>query len=82
MDHRAPTPQQLSAVLRGRRKALGLTQSDIGSKVGLLQKTVSALETDPAASSIASLYRLLAALDLELVLQPRVVPPSAATLEW
>lgn len=71
MRLRATTPDQLAAVLRGQRQALGLTQKDAGAQVGLLQKTVSALETDPAGSSLASLYKLLSALKLDLVLEPR-----------
>lgn len=71
MRLRADTPEQLAAVLRGRRQSLALTQRATGTQVGLLQKTVSALETDPAGSSIASLYKLLSALQLDLVLEPR-----------
>lgn len=71
MRYRADTPEQLAAVLRGRRQSLALTQRATGAQVGLLQKTVSALETDPAGSSIASLYKLLSALQLDLVLEPR-----------
>lgn len=76
MRLRADTPEQLAAVLRGRRQSLALTQRAAGAQVGLLQKTVSALETDPAGSSIASLYKLLSALQLDLVLEPRDVGPS------
>lgn len=76
MRLRATTPDQLAAVLRGQRQALGLTQKEAGAQVGLLQKTVSALETDPSGSSLASLYKLLSALKLDLVLEPRNAGPS------
>lgn len=76
------SPDQLAAVLRGRRQALGLSQREAGSRVGLLQKTVSALESDPSASSVASLYRLLSALDLELVLQPKSAANALPPSEW
>ncbi len=74
MRLRADTPEQLAAILRGRRQSNGLTQRQAGAQVGLLQKTVSSLETDPSGSSIASLYRLLSALELDLVLEHR--PPG------
>ena len=83
MDLHASTSDQLAAVLKGLRHTLGLSQRDTGSQVGLLQKTVSALETDPSGSSITSLYRLLSALDLELVLRPKTsnLSPDDAP-EW
>lgn len=64
------SPAQLAAVLRGRRNACGLTQAAAGGNVGLLPKTISALESDPGSTSVASLFKLLSALELELVLQP------------
>lgn len=73
------TPEQLAAVLRGQRLANGLTQKQAGSKVGLLPKTISALESDPGRSSVASLYKLLSALDLELVLKPKSKPAASRT---
>ncbi|MBP6597206.1 MAG: helix-turn-helix domain-containing protein [Arenimonas sp.] len=71
MRLRADTPEQLAAILRGRRQSNGLTQRQAGAQVGLLQKTVSSLETEPSGSSIASLYKLLSALELDLVLEHR-----------
>jgi len=79
----ADAPQQLAAVLRGRRLSTELTQREAGSKVGLLQKTVSSLETDPSGSSIASLYKLLSALQLRLVLEPNEAPADdPQSPEW
>jgi HTH-type transcriptional regulator/antitoxin HipB len=65
------TLKQLAAVLKARRKALKLTQKDIAALVGLLPKTVSALETDPGRCSVESLRLLLVALKLELILSPK-----------
>ena len=70
-DFPVTTPDQLAALLRGRRAELALTQKQLGAKVGLLPKTISALESHPARSSVASLFKLLSALDLEFVLQPK-----------
>lgn len=64
-------PSQLAAELRERRSQLGLTQAQAAGAVGLLPKTISALEATPEKSSISSLLKLLAALDLQLVLEPR-----------
>lgn len=73
----AATPDQLAQILRGARKSSQLTQTALAEKSGLLQKTVSALETSPAQNHIETLYKALAALDLEMVIQPRQVDDSA-----
>ncbi|TNJ34116.1 helix-turn-helix domain-containing protein [Prosthecochloris vibrioformis] len=65
------TPAQLGLLLQGYRKELELSQTTAASKVGLSQKTVSALENHTDRCSLNSLFKLLSALDLELVLQPR-----------
>jgi HTH-type transcriptional regulator / antitoxin HipB len=65
------TPQQLSQTLRAQRSRKGLTQSLAGATVGLLPKTISALETRPEGSSIESLFRLLSALNLELLVREK-----------
>ena len=84
MENPIPTPGLLAEALRSARKGLRMTQADAARRVGLLPKTVSALESDPGASSITSLYKLLAALDLDLILRHRrpgkAKPP--ATGEW
>lgn len=71
MDYYIRTMYQLSQALKSRRKETGLTQKETASKVGLLTKTISHLENSPSKSSIESLIKLLAALNLDLVLQPK-----------
>ncbi len=70
-EYLALTASQLAQVLRGYRKARGLTQREAAARGGLLQKTVWSLETAPGKSSIDSLYRLLGALEVELVLRDK-----------
>jgi HTH-type transcriptional regulator/antitoxin HipB len=78
------TPAQLAAVLRGRRATSRLTQKQAAAKVGLLPKTISVLESaDPGRSSVDSLFKLLSALDVELVVQPRSSASSGQRkAEW
>ena len=70
-EYMALTAYQLAQVLRGYRKALGLTQREAAARGGLLQKTVWTLETSPGKPTIESLYRLLGALEVELVLRAK-----------
>jgi HTH-type transcriptional regulator/antitoxin HipB len=70
-DYIARTPRQLGAILRGYRRERKLTQQAVGKVSGLPQGAVSQIESDPATSSLSRIYRMLAALDLELVVRPR-----------
>jgi len=65
------TSGQLAQALRNVRKAHGLSQDGAGKLVGLLPKTISALENRPGSATIDSLLKLLSALDLELVIAPK-----------
>jgi HTH-type transcriptional regulator / antitoxin HipB len=65
------TPKQLGDALRRHRTSLGLTQGQVGQGARLRQPTVSALESGSAGVKIETVFAVLAALDLELVLRPR-----------
>jgi len=70
MESIARTPLQLGNYIRQRRRDLGLTQEKLAVKVGVRQRTISDVETS-AAARVETVLRLLAALDLELVIRPR-----------
>jgi HTH-type transcriptional regulator/antitoxin HipB len=84
MDYAARTPEQLGQILRGSRKRRGLTQQAAASKVGLKQATVSAIENDASAASVSTLYKLLSALGLELVVRDSTVARATPSppREW
>lgn len=85
MDYVARTPAQLGPILRSIRAERSLTQQDAGAKVGLKQSTVSAIERDSAHSSVDTLYRLLSALGLELVVRDKPSDRGASGVhkqEW
>jgi HTH-type transcriptional regulator / antitoxin HipB len=74
------TPQQLGAVLQGCRKTRALTQAQVGARVGLPQKEISKMETNPAHTSLARVFKVLAALELEIVVRERGA--AANPSEW
>lgn len=67
----ARTPKQLAAILRRTRRQAGLTQAQLGEKAGMWQETISKIEGGNTATRMGTLFELLAALDLELVVQER-----------
>ena len=79
MDVIARTPAQLGAALKSARTRRGLSQTDAAASVGLKQKTVSSLETVGARSTVDTLYKMLSALGLELVIRER---GSNTPREW
>lgn len=60
------TSGQLGHLLTARRKALGLTQSDVAARLGISQNRLSELESHPAQLTVDRLLALTGILGLEL----------------
>ena len=83
MDYIIRTPKQLAQALKARRVVTKATQQDVGKRVGLLPKTISALESTPERASVESLLKLLSALGVELVLREKTAAQkSSDKSEW
>lgn len=67
----ARTSKQIGAAVRRRRRALGMNQKDVGTKTLLRQATISGLEAGEAGTQLRTLFSILTALNLELVIRPR-----------
>ncbi len=80
MDYPIKTSSQLGPVLAGIRRDRKLTQASIGTKVGLAQNAVSVLETASSKASLQQLFKLLSALELDLVIRDRRKQSSKA--DW
>lgn len=82
MDSLVLTNRQLALALKARRKSLGLTQVAAASRVGLLPKTVSAMESRPERASVESLFKYLSALNIEVYLHRKEETPRGEAGEW
>lgn len=80
MKTMAHTPKQLGQILKGQRKLQQLTQKEAARQVGLLPKTISKLELATETATIESLFKLLSALQLELVVRSR--SQQSSSKEW
>lgn len=69
MDYPIQTPPQLSTHLRALRKARGLSQAELGSRLGVGQTRIARIEGNPMAVSVEQLIEVLGALGVRLVLQ-------------
>lgn len=71
MIQRARTVKQLGAIIRRARRNAGLTQTELGKRVGLRQATISKLEAGEPATRLSTLLDALTALGLEIIIDER-----------
>jgi HTH-type transcriptional regulator/antitoxin HipB len=81
MEYVARTPDQLGQVLKSCRQQRELTQSAVGSKVGIPQSRISQIELHGAPATVETLFKVLSALGLVLVLRDKTIPASGKR-EW
>jgi HTH-type transcriptional regulator / antitoxin HipB len=68
VNYPVKTVAQLRPLLQGFRKAAGLTQAMLASRLGVTQQTYAQLEADPSAVSVERLFKVLRVLEVDVVL--------------
>lgn len=68
MDYPILSSPQLSQHLRSLRRARGLSQADLGARMGLSQSRIARMENSPTQISVDALLQLLSALGVHMVL--------------
>ncbi len=76
MEILAQSPKLLGNALKRFRSLKKLTQTEAGSKFVLDQTTISSIENGAAGTRIDTVFRLLAALDLEMVIRNKTTTNS------
>jgi len=71
------TADQLSVHIKSLRKARGLTQAQLGERIGVKQVRVADIERAPGSVSLDQLLQVLYALDARLLLAD--APPHKAS---
>jgi len=71
MDYRVAIASQLSSLIKNIRKQRGITQSELGVKLGISQRSVAQFEARPEKASFQRVLSVLSALDIDLVLKER-----------
>lgn len=66
----ATAPSQLGAALRSAGLVAGLTQDALATRAGTTQRVISQLGNAPDGRTLATLFRVLAALELHLGSRP------------
>jgi HTH-type transcriptional regulator/antitoxin HipB len=72
----ARSPKQLGTIIQRTRKQRGLSQTEVANLVGLRQEKVSKVESGQEGAKLSTIFALLAALDLEISIDPRAGKPA------
>lgn len=76
---------QLSAHLKSLRKAQGLTQAQLGARIGVKQTRIADIERNPGAIAVDQLLQVLHSLGARIELAPPAAPtpkPLADPAGW
>ncbi len=76
MESIARLPNHFGAAIRRRRQSLGLTQKQLGDLICTRQATISNLERGEPGTQLATILKVLSALEMEMVIRP------ITTLNW
>ncbi len=82
MEQLVFSPQSLGQALRRQRKAKKLNQEKAGGFLNLGQSTVSNIEMGTPGTQIETIFRLLAALDLEMVIRSKPKAKEKKSEDW
>lgn len=69
MDFPVNTASQLKAVLRALRRSRGLSQAQVGARLGVNQKRIARIEGNPGVTSFDQVARFVSALGGRMVVQ-------------
>lgn len=74
--------KELAGYIRQQRKQHNLSQSEVGESVGLKQATISDFENKPEGTKLDTLFRILAATNLEININPRGQARDLPKQQW
>jgi HTH-type transcriptional regulator/antitoxin HipB len=64
-------PIQLGSIIQSERLRQGMTQSELASRTGTQQKTISAIENGREGTKLDTLLSVIASLGLDMQIVPR-----------
>lgn len=77
------SPQELALAIANQRNKIKMSQSAAADLVGLKQQTVSAFENKPESTELDTLFRILAAVNLNIHVLPKEIDKTSRdSKEW
>jgi HTH-type transcriptional regulator / antitoxin HipB len=80
-EYRIATAAQLQTYLKSLRKAEGLTQSELGARVGNSQRMIAKIEAHPERASFERILSMLSALECDLLIRARTSTRRAGSIK-
>lgn len=71
MEYKIAIAQQLTLLLKSMRKQAGLTQKEMGEKLGVSQRVFARNETHPEKVHFERILQILSELDADLIIRER-----------
>ena len=71
MEYKIAIAQQLSALLKSMRKTSGMTQEELGKRLGVSQRRVAAIEANPESARFERILQILSELDADMMIRER-----------
>lgn len=69
MNFPVDTPGQLRTILRGLRRARGMSQAALGERLNVNQKRIARIEAAPEVTSFDQISRMVSAMGYRLVIE-------------
>lgn len=82
MEQLISSPKVLGSVIKRQRRAKKLSQSTVGAAFKLNQTTVSSIEQGVSGTRLETLFRMLAALELEMVIRSKKTTSELSGDNW
>lgn len=82
MEQLVYSPKSLGSAIKRQRKIKKLSQKEAGSAFNLDQTTVSSIEQGALGTRLETLFRILAALDLEMMIRPKKMTSRKSKESW
>jgi len=82
MEYKISMARQLAAILKNKRKLSGLTQKDMGEKLGISQRVFARNETHPEKVHFERIVQILSELDADLIIRERNSNNSSDEESW
>jgi len=71
MEYRIAFIKQVSPLLKSLRSQRGLTQKQLGEKLGISQRMVAFIEANPEKTRFERILQILSELDADLIVRER-----------
>lgn len=74
--------KDVGSSIRDARKARELNQKALGELVGVSQRRISVVESDPSKTELSMIIKICKALDLRIDISPRDTLQKSEKVEW